>query len=111
MSDYQIVDTIPDFKITLYKRDISPNMYYYFTYGKRSVRGSTGSYDIHESKKISMMKYYEVMEHKGKKKIVKFDNCVKKFLKYKESRVSPRTLSDYIRHSKYLLERFKNKDI
>jgi len=36
-------------KITLYKNGDNENIYYYFRYGKKSHRGSTGKSDIQSS--------------------------------------------------------------
>ncbi len=101
-------------KITLYKNGGNSNIYYYFSWKKNSYRGSTGTNDIDESIKKSGEIYYEVtkgIREKGVKKNIKFEKLVKQFLKFKESEVSPRTIDDYKKSSKYLIDRFKNREI
>jgi integrase len=110
-SDYQIVKKDNDLGLTLYRRKQSPKIYYYFTFGKKSFRGSTKSSDESESFKYSVKKYNEIVENKGTRGTITLNSCVKKFLEYKKSRVSPRTYSDYKDHSKYLLERFDKKEV
>lgn len=103
-----------DCKITLYKNGDNPNIYYYFTFNKTSFRGSTGTTDINNSREKAKSIFYDVikgLKEKGVKKNIKFEKLVKDFLKYKEHKVSPRTLDDYKKSSKYLIEKFKNKEV
>ena len=99
-------------KITLYKNGDNPYIYYYFTWKKKSHRGSTGTIDVDESRKKIMEIFYEIS--KGIRegvKIMKFEYLVKEFLKWKKDKVSVRTMDDYERGSRFLLERFKGKDV
>jgi len=102
-------------KITLYKNGSNPNIYYYFTYNKKVYRGSTGSDDPKSSVDKVFEIYFEVskgLRDKIKEKKVKFEDVVNKFLKYKfEHKISPRTLIEYKRQSRYLLERFRGREI
>lgn len=102
------------YKITLYKNGNNPNIYYYFSWNKISYRGSTGTNIIDESIKKSGEIFYEVtkgLREKGVKKNIKFEKLVKEFLKHKEHEVSARTIDDYKKSSKYLIERYKSKEI
>jgi len=111
MSDYEIIKTIPEYSITLYKRSITPNIYYYFTLNKRSYRGSTGTSNINQAVRNAEKKYWDIEEGRGKSRRTKFNNVVKDFLNFKENRLSTRTYGEYKRECKFLVERFKNKDI
>ena len=98
-------------KITLYQRPDSPNIFYYFTWKKKSYRGSTGT----SNKQIAINKmndiYYELTHNIRKNKIVKFERVSKEFLQWKEKSVSPKTLIEYKRGCKYLCEKFGKVDI
>lgn len=100
-------------KITLYKNGNKPNIYYYFTYNKKKYMGSTSTPDIQESIDKAIEIFYEISHGiKQEGKVVKFENVVKKFFEYKEKQeLSEKTLTEYKRQSKYLIERFKGKDI
>jgi len=102
-------------KISLYTNGNNSNIYYYFRWKNRRYQGSTGSDDIEISKNKINEIFFEIskgLRQKGRKRIIKFEEVVKKFLKHKkEQEVSPQTIIDYSRQSKYLIERFKNKDI
>jgi len=102
------------YKITLYKNGNNKNIYYYFTWKKKSYRGSTATSNFDESQKNATKIYYEIsggIREKGRIKITKFDDVVKQFLKYKKDHVSPRTIKDYQQGSKFLLEKYKGKDV
>jgi integrase len=105
-------------KITLYKNGDNPNIYYYFTFKHKSYRGSTGKDDLKSSIEEVFDIFYEVKT--GKRKNLsrgssKFENLCKQYLKHKEvdkkKILSPRTLSEYKRNSKFLLEKFRGREI
>lgn len=105
-------------KITLYKNGDNENIYYYFRYGKKSHRGSTGKSDIQSSIEEGFRIYSEVTTGKRKtwsKGSNKFEVVCKQYLKYKEEnerrKLSPRTLSEYKNNSKYLIQKFQGCDI
>jgi integrase len=91
------------------------NTCYYFRWNGKTYRGSTGETDLESSHTRVKEIIYEVSQghrEKGKQKIIRFEEVVKNFLKYKKlQRVSPKTLHEYRRQSKYLLEKFKGRDI
>ena len=97
--------------ITLYRRPDSPNIFYYFTWNKKSYRGSTGTADRNTS--INKMNdiYYELTHKIRKTKIVKFEKVVKEFVKWKEKSVAAKTFIEYKRGCKYLSEKFGKEDI
>jgi len=102
-------------KITLYYNGLNQNIYYYFTWKKKSYRGSTGSDKIEISKNNVSEIFFDVskgLRGKGRSKTIKFEDIVKKFFDYKgKQNLSERTLSEYKRQSKYLIERFKVRDL
>jgi len=103
----------PEHIITLYKNGNNKNIYYYFKYEKNYYQGTTGTDNLDKSIEKSKDYFYDVkkgLRAKGVKRI-KFEKLVKYFLKHKEKEVSLRTIDDYKKSSKYLIERFKNKDI
>ena len=114
--DY-VVRRNPTFNISLIKRfdrdndRYFPHIYYYFTLNKTVYRGTTKTSDIDEGERISIQKYIDVKEKRTVGKVVKFETIVKRFLKYIEKRVSPKTYIEYDRQSGLLVEKFKGKDI
>ncbi len=105
-------------KITLYMNGNNENIYYYFRFGKKSYRGSTGTSDFHSSEKEGFKIYTEVSTGKrksGSKNSTKFEVVCKQYLKYKEEnkrrKLSPRTLSEYKSNSKYLIQKFRGYNI
>ena len=113
MSKTKIIEkiTMPH-KITLYLNGDNPYMYYYFTWKKKSIRGSCGTKSLEDSRKKVLEIFYEVSKGiREKAKNTKFDRVVKEFLKYKRDHVSERTINDYQKSSKFLLERFKGRDV
>ena len=116
MSEKRIIEKIRSpHKITLYKNGDNPNIYFYFTWKQESHRGSTGSDNVNIARDKAHEIFYDItkgLKNRGKQKTIKFEDVVKKFLQYKEEhKISRRTLIEYKRQSKYLLERFKGRDI
>lgn len=102
-------------KITLYKNGNNKNIYYYFSWKKKSYRGSTGADDLQIAEDKVVEIHFDIVKgirEKGKFKNIKFEDLIKKFFKFKEERnISNKTLSEYKRQSKYLIEKFKTSDI
>lgn len=109
-------------KITIYNNGNNENIYYYFRFGKKSYQGSTGTSNIELSIKEGFRIYSEVSTGKrktGSKGSTKFEVVCKKYLEYKENKeedirkknLSPRTLIEYKRHSKFLIEKFSGREI
>lgn len=103
-------------KITLYKNGNNPNIYYYFTYNHKMYRGSTGKSDLKSSTEEVFDIFYEVKTGKrtnGSRGSNDFDKVCKKYIEYKhkENKLSPRTLIEYERNSKFLLKKFGNENI
>lgn len=101
--------------ITLYKNGENSNIYYYFTWEGKVYRGSTGTDNL----SLSIDKSYDIF-HKVKtgmtlklsKKITRFEDVAKKFINQKEHEgLSIRTLTEYKRQIKFLIEKFKGTDI
>ena len=125
MSDSQNSDILPHHiplpnkkRITLYKNGNNENIYYYFTFGKKSYRGSTGKNDLQSSVDEGFRIYSEVSTGKrkyGSKGSNKFEVVCKQYLKHKEEdkrrKLSPRTLIEYKRNSKYLIQKFRGYEI
>lgn len=102
-------------KISLYNNGKNPNIYYYFRWKKKVFQGSTGFDNLDAAiNKVSEI-FYKVskgIREKGRVKTVKFEDVVKKFLKYKEDQtIASHTMRDYNRQSKYLIEYNKDRDI
>lgn len=104
--------------ITLYMNGNNPNIYYYFTdkKTKKIYRGSTGTPNRDEA--ISLMSSGFVDQliagrvRKGKKKVYTISDISKRFIEDKKSdKLSPKTLGEYERQSKFLSEFFKGRDI
>lgn len=111
MSDKKFM-TIEGVKITLYHRDNSPNIFYYFTLNKKSFKGSTGTSDKTLAIEFSLEKHREIKRLGGiVKKPLNFIKIVTKFLDFKRSRVSPHTIRDYTLQSKFLIEYFQTFEI
>ncbi len=112
-----VIETISyPHSISLYNNPPNPNIYYYFTWKHKSYRGSTLSHilDISRNKSIEIfMDIKSGRKKKGNEKIVKFEDICKSFLKSKKDNqsISNRTLTDYVGQSKYLLERYKGRNI
>lgn len=102
-------------KISLYKNGNNSNIYYYFRWKNQRYQGSTGSDNIEISRNKVNEIFFEIskgLRKKGREKTVKFEDVVKKFIDYKEKQdLSPRTINDYKRQSKYLIERFKGRSL
>ena len=115
MSETKIIEKLTSpHKITLYLNGSNPYIYFYFTWKKKSHRGSTGTDSIEVSRNKVLEIFYEIskgIREKGRQKIIKFENVVKDFLKYKKDHVSVRTINDYQKSSQFLLERFKGRDV
>jgi hypothetical protein len=115
MSDKKIIKKLTNpYKITLYQNGDNKNIYYYFTWNKKSYRGSTGTYDLNDSINKMSEIFSDIKNgrrEKGKVKITKFEDVVKQFLKYIRDHVGQRTFDDYQRGSKFLLQKFKGKDV
>jgi len=101
--------------ITLYKNGSNKNIYYYFTYKKIVYQGSTGVSDEKSSIEKVCDIFYEVKNGsriKGTPKLSTFKEVCRKYLKYQENQnLSPRTLEEYKRQSRFLIERLGNKDV
>jgi integrase len=110
------IEVISPFGITLFRRK-SPNIYYYFTLNQKSHKGSTHTSNLETAREYSTQKYYEIkIKGKEAKKVFKFKKMVDSFLHYKEGKVTERKLSDktfkeYMRQSRFLVEKFGDKDI
>lgn len=125
MTEIQNTETLPfhiplpnNKKITLYNNGNNENIYYYFTFGKKMYRGSTGKKDLQSSIEEGFKIYSEVSTGKrktGSKSSNKFEVVCRKYLEYLEKgklkKPSERTLSDYKRYSKFLLEKFRGREI
>lgn len=125
MTKTQNMDTLPyhiplpnNQKITLYKNGNNENIYYYFTFEKKMYRGSTGKKDLQSSKEEGFKIYSEVSTGKrktGSKSSNRFEVVCRKYLQYLEKgklkKPSERTLNDYKRYSKFLLEKFRGREI
>jgi len=116
MSETHVLEkTKTPHKITLYKNGDNPNIYYYFSWKHKSYRGSTGtdSLDISRNKVIEI--FFVItkgLRGRGSSRTIKFEHVLKKFLDYKrDQNLSKTTLDDYKFRSKYLVERFKGRDI
>ena len=109
---YEVIKKIPLYGITLYRQtELTPNIYYYFTHDRKVYKGSTGTSNTNQAELKAEEKYWEVKEGRGKSRRTRFEAVVKDFLSYKENRVSPKTFEEYKRQSKFLIEKFKGKDI
>jgi len=116
MSDTNVKEKLTHpHKISLYTRGDSPNIYYYFRWKNKKYQGSTGSENIDTAKNKVSEIFYEIskgLREKGRKRTLKFQEVVKKFMEYKtQQNLAPRSLSEYERQSKYLIERFKDRDL
>jgi integrase len=102
-------------KISLYRNGDNPNIYYYFRFKNIKYQGSTGTDNIDISRNKVNEIFFDIskgLKVKGNIKGVKFETVVKKFLEEKsQQRLSPRTLSEYKRQSKFLIERFRGSDL
>ena len=113
---HKVSDIKKPIKYTLNEHPLSLNHCYYFRYEKKTYKGSTGETDIEDSQTRVKEIIYS-MTHGGKKKseqqkTLKFENVVKLFLTYKKTQpIKPKTLHEYRRQSKYLIEYFKGRDI
>jgi integrase len=120
---HQISGIRKPIKYTLNEHPMSNNLCYYFRYDGDTYRGSTGeTFDnidyCHTMVKeiiynTTQTERSQRKKQKGKKiKITKFEDVVKGFLLHKKNEnLSPKTLYEYHRQSKYLLEFFKGRDI
>lgn len=102
------------YKITIYKRNETPNLYYYFTFNKKSYRGSCKTDNIEIAKTRATEKWFDVKRGKHISKSVRIETIIKKFIEWKKNdskSPSPNTIYQYELHSKYLKEYFKNKDV
>ncbi|MBI4804036.1 MAG: site-specific integrase [Desulfovibrio sp.] len=105
------------YKITLYKNGTNANIYYYFTFKKKSYRGSTGTDSVDKAIDVVSEIYFGVKKGKDPKAqkgdSVKFEVAVAKFLEYKltEGNIAPKTLKEYTRQSRYLVEKLGSKSI
>lgn len=113
---HQVSDIRKPIKYTLNEHPLSMNLYYYFHYKNKTYRGSTGESNIENCHTKVKEIIYDVTHGKSRKeerqKIIKFEEVVKKFLQFKEVlKRSPKTLHEYRRQSKYLLEMFKGRDV
>lgn len=108
-----VLDKIQPYKISLYRLNDNPktSIYYYFRHNKIKYQGSTGSNNLDISRTKVIEIYFELtkgIRPKGRKKTVSFEDIVNSFLKYKkEHQLKDKTLVEYNRQSKYLLEWFK----
>ena len=103
--------------ITIYRRPESDKLYYYFSHDGRKYKGSTGVKDFQNIRpdQLTIM-VVNVIQGKEPKKKVKapytLTMAYKEFYKYKkELGIADRTLYDYQRKSKYLLECLGKKDV
>ena len=113
---HQVSDIRKPIKYTLNEHPLSMNLYYYFHYKNKTYRGSTEENNIENSHTKVKEIIYDVTHGKNKneekKKIIKFEVAVEKFLQFKENeKLAPKTLHEYRRQSKYLLEMFKGRDV
>ena len=102
-------------KIALYQRDDNPTFYYYFSFKGRVYRGSTSTKDLDKATRYAIKKYEGAEEGKSPRKqkveSLKFADVVEKFIQHKTSRVSNRTINEYVRQSVYLAEYFSKMPI
>jgi integrase len=96
-------------KITLYKNGNNANVYY-FTCKGRVCQGSTRTNDLDKAIDVAIDIYSKVKGGKTlrqqKSEHLKFSDVVEKFIQHKTSRVSNRTIEEYVRQSVYLDEYF-----
>jgi integrase len=103
-------------RYTLYEHPSSPNICYYFRYNNRTYRGSSFESEIENCHTRVKEIIYNVIQgkfpKKEKKKYLKFQDTVKNFLQSKHTKnITAKTLHEYRRQSKYLIEYFKNRDV
>ncbi len=102
-------------KISIYNNTKTPNYYYYFRHNGVKYQGSSGSDDLETSKLIVREIFYDLtkgLRQKGRKKITKFEDVVEDFLLEKgkeENKLSPKTLVEYERQKKYLIEWYNDQ--
>ena len=100
-------------KISIYKITITPKYYYYFRHNGVKYQGSCGSDDLETSKLNVREIFYDLtkgIRQKGRKKVIRFEDLVEDFILEKgkeEHKLSPKTLVEYQRQKKYLLEWYK----
>jgi len=103
--------------ITLYTRPESDNVYFYFSHEGKKYKGSTGSSSFDDVRIDQLtIKIVNIIEgrpiKKPKKVVITFKQVFKEFCDYQKNRgTSKRTLYDYDRLGKFLIEFFGNKDI
>jgi len=101
------------YKISLYKNGNNINIYYYFRWKGMKYQGSTGSDNLDTSRNKVIEIFFEItkgLRQRGRKKITKLEDIIKSFLKFKtEKGISPKTLVEYKRQSKYILEWFRKQ--
>lgn len=94
--------------ISLYKLSNSPNYYYYFRHKGVKYQSSCKSSDLNTSKMNVMEICFELIKglrEKGRNKTIKLDDIIKDFLKDKKNiGRKPKTLIEYERQSKYILD-------
>lgn len=113
MSDYIVKKLTSPHNITLYRNGTNPNIYYYFRWKKQSYRGSTGTSDRHQSIDKVTEIFYEVSHNLRKKgRPLTFEKVCQKFLEHKRKEgIKTRTLEEYTRQTKFLIQFFKNSDV
>ncbi|MBW2558339.1 MAG: tyrosine-type recombinase/integrase [Deltaproteobacteria bacterium] len=112
MNDYQKIYQIPaPYKITIYKRSETPNLYYYFSFNKKSYRGSCKTDTLEIAITRSTEKWIDAKRGKNLNKAVRIETIIKKYLDWKKPDISANTLYQYEIHAKYIKEKFKNKNI
>lgn len=110
------------YKISLYRNGDNPNIYYYFRWKNERYQGSTGSDNLDTSRNNINEIFFEItkgLRKSGSKDSHKFEIVCKKYLIYKENKeenitrkkLSSRTLDEYNRQSKYLIQKFRGCDI
>jgi integrase len=95
-------------KISIYRNGNNPKYYYYFRHNGVKYQGSCLSDDL-ETSKINVREiFYDLtkgLRQRGRKKRIKLEDVVKDFLKHKKNQgKSPKTIKEYERQSKYILE-------
>lgn len=97
--------------ISLYKLSNTPNYFFYFRYNGVKYQQSCKSSDLETSKNNVREICYDLVKgirQKGYNKPIKLETIINDFLKYKQQQgLSPKTLVEYTRQSKYILEWYK----
>lgn len=106
MADRKLI-TIPGLNISLFQKEKSPNIYYYFTINKTVFKGTTKTSDLKQAQTIAINKFIDIRDNDGKEKQnYTFTEVVEQFLKFKSKNVVKGTMVRYNIASNYLIEYF-----